>query len=56
MFSSFYANLVLCIIPCYLIYKFGGIFLAYCCPKKQQVEDKPLDKADAKRQAKKEKK
>ena len=32
LISSFYANVVLCVIPCYLIYKFGGIILAYCCP------------------------
>jgi hypothetical protein len=37
-------------------YKFGGIVLSYCCPKKAPVDDKPVDKADAKRLAKKEKK
>jgi hypothetical protein len=38
------------------VYKFGGIVLAYCCPKKAAADDQPLDKADAKRLAKKEKK
>ena len=54
--SPFYANLVLTVIPCYLGYKFGGMILSYCCPKKAPVDDKPVDKADAKRLAKKEKK
>jgi hypothetical protein len=56
IFSPFYATLVLYVIPCYLAYKFGGVALSYFFPKKASEDDKPLDKADAKRLAKKEKK
>lgn len=54
--SPTWANLVLTAIPCYLGYKFGGVIIGYCCPKKATTEDKPMSKEDAKRAAKKEKK
>ena len=43
MFSGVWGNVTLLLIPAYLVYKFGGVLVGYCCrAKSEKTEDQPL--------------